>query len=685
MDNNIKYLIEDIIKFDISVYQDDNSDLIDTNTLSSVLTIPKTQDELIDLILKRMDENKFGYKDSNNRDICFPDLSDIDVSLITNMSFLFKNVMYLFGYRYNELIKLDLSNWNVSDVTDMSYMFRDFKTLIELNVSGWDVSNVTNMEGMFYECSSLIELDLSNFNTLRLKNMKEMFCDCYSLEKLNLFNFNTSNVITMRGTFCLCESLKKLDLRDFDTSNVINMAQMFNQCKSLVELNVSSFNTVKVQLMYSIFVDCTSLEKLDLSNFDTSNVTDMDYMFSGCKLLKELDISNFVISKDTNINYMFTDCLQLKPNIKVKKLDKCIDDMLTESLQKFNPADYYEDDDIINNQDIEKLVNPINDFLSFLSKYSWSEQPIGQLEMRRNSGRNNSNKLFFVWKDIYTQINNLMEIYSDVYDSKVSNKDIAYVYIKPMDDTYQYGMKTTYVIIIDKNNPNNLNAIFFQYVDWGPQHIIGLSYKNKYDIKEYPYLNPNTEYNGILPVEIITKIKQKFNLQGMLKEKLYNFNPADYSDEEGDIIDNETINDLTDPINDFTLLLDKFEWERNKNHISVSIEDNQEASTAFNKILNGLETLMESFKKAKEPGDDSAIIKIYRHQNLYILTILYKDEYINFSWRGKMGYLDTEVNVISILIPKNNKYFANEGHYIGEIYPRLISKLKNKYHITNEV
>jgi hypothetical protein len=132
-------------------------------------------------------------------------------------------------------------------------------------------------------------------------------------------------------------------------------------------------------------------------------------------------------------------------------------------------------------------------------------------------------------------------------------------------------------------------------------------------------------------------------------------------------------------------LLDKFEWERNKNHISIFIEDNQEASTAFNKILNGLEVLMESFKKTKEPGDDSATVKIYRHQNLYILTILYKDEYINFSWHGKMGYIDTEVNKINILIPKDNRYFANEGHYIGEIYPRLISKLKNKYHITHEI
>ena len=89
---------------------------------------PRTKYELVEIIMNRI--YKYG-------DEC--DLNDIDVSQITDMSYLF------FKSKFNG----DISNWNTSKVEDMSCMFAesDFNG----NISNWDVSNVTNVINMFNE------------------------------------------------------------------------------------------------------------------------------------------------------------------------------------------------------------------------------------------------------------------------------------------------------------------------------------------------------------------------------------------------------------------------------------------------------------------------------------------------------------------------------------------------------
>ena len=92
---------------------------------------PETKEELQDIIKQRIDQEGPEV-----------DLNDIDVSNITDMSYLFIN---------SNIFNGDISSWDVSKVTNMKYMFYDCHNFNQ-DISKWNVSNVKQFDSIFSNC-----------------------------------------------------------------------------------------------------------------------------------------------------------------------------------------------------------------------------------------------------------------------------------------------------------------------------------------------------------------------------------------------------------------------------------------------------------------------------------------------------------------------------------------------------
>ncbi len=154
------------------------------------------------------------------------DLNHIDVSRVTDMSFLFSSRMLERMYAHINYtdINPNISEWNVSNVKRMSCMFSGCEKF-NCDISKWDVSNVDNMYGMFCECKSFNQ-DLSEWDVSKVNNMGTMFADCKSFNQ---------------------------DLSKWDVSKVEDMSSMFNGCESFYQ-DISMWNVNKVKEHSSVFL-----------------------------------------------------------------------------------------------------------------------------------------------------------------------------------------------------------------------------------------------------------------------------------------------------------------------------------------------------------------------------------------------------------------------------------------------
>ena len=118
------------------------------------------------------------------------DGSNLDVSSITNMSYMFAQ---------NQISDLtSLANWNVSNVTAMTGMFWNNKISDLTPLKNWDTSKVTDMSWMFAQNPDIIDLKpIANWNISNVDVVNGYGYFFLSDTKLNLTNIN--NTPLMQG------------------------------------------------------------------------------------------------------------------------------------------------------------------------------------------------------------------------------------------------------------------------------------------------------------------------------------------------------------------------------------------------------------------------------------------------------------------------------------------------------
>ena len=183
------------------------------------------------------------------------DLSDWDLSKAESLSGMFKNTLQLSNYgdpgswnvseRCNDLSymffntmdalanDLDLSNWNVSNVTNMSHMFYNVFSIKNLNISGWNTSNLEDASSMF-ECdhaskaNQLLQINgIENLDVSSLKNISRMF---YKDNYVNadLSAWNTASLQDISYAFYGTWHFDINKLKHWNVSSVVDMSECFS-------------------------------------------------------------------------------------------------------------------------------------------------------------------------------------------------------------------------------------------------------------------------------------------------------------------------------------------------------------------------------------------------------------------------------------------------------------------------
>lgn len=171
-----------------------------------------------------------------------------------------------------------LGNIDVSKIKDLSDI-----NLIELDgIEYWDVSNVENMDGFTLSNDNV---EIGHWDVSKVKNMNSLFRDNN--------NFNG-------------------DISDWDVSNVQSMDNMFNGAEYFNQ-DISHWNVSKVQSMNGMFANATIFNQ-DIGSWDVSNVTNMAGMFSGAESFNQ-DISSWNVSNVVNMSYMFAGAKSFNQNL----------------------------------------------------------------------------------------------------------------------------------------------------------------------------------------------------------------------------------------------------------------------------------------------------------------------------------------------------------------------------------
>lgn len=281
---------------------------VSKSKIATAELVPSNQNELYKMILEIR-------KDSS--DDTYLDLTNIDVSNVFNLS-------YLFG-QFRSVRTIDITGWDTSNCKIFTGMFAGCYNLEEIiGIENLQFTENVQLEGMFKSCKSLKKLDLSGWDTKNIDGFTSLFYGCSILKEIiGIENFDVSNVRHFDYMFCGCKSLKKLDLSKWNPKKAETAIYMFSGANELKEAIVPNLVTASTNNIVDMFGDCYDLETVDASNWDTSGVALMTYLFGLCKSLKEVKgIENWNVKKVEQASSAFMDCISLKVNLSNWSMDR---------------------------------------------------------------------------------------------------------------------------------------------------------------------------------------------------------------------------------------------------------------------------------------------------------------------------------------------------------------------------
>ena len=189
-----------------------------------------------------------------------------------------------------DLSKFDGSNLDVSNVTDMSYMFDNDKISDFTSLANWDVSKVTNMRHMFMTTSISDLTPLAHWDTSKVTDMSSMFASSLISDLTPLTHWNTSKVTDMSAMFNSNSISDLTPLANWNTSKVTDMSAMFENNK------ISNLTP--------------------LAHWDVNKVTDMGVMFNRNSIGDLTPLAHWNVSNGTSMARTFAynpDIIDLRP------------------------------------------------------------------------------------------------------------------------------------------------------------------------------------------------------------------------------------------------------------------------------------------------------------------------------------------------------------------------------------
>ncbi len=123
----------------------------------------------------------------------------------------------------------DVSNVDTSEITDMSFLFKDNKKFNQ-NISGWNVSNVINMKSMFQ--NSVFNNDISNWNFFNVKNMMYIFAN--SKFNKDIYKFNLNQEVFKRKIFYKSDFNKNI----FNFKETIKNKKIYSKHMDFIKNNI---------------------------------------------------------------------------------------------------------------------------------------------------------------------------------------------------------------------------------------------------------------------------------------------------------------------------------------------------------------------------------------------------------------------------------------------------------------